>query len=509
MKRNNLIFIALLLQSLLATSCNLLKQSSKGARVAPVEYSKDAAVNYLLTYKDAAVAEMERTGIPASVKLAQAFLESAYGTSELARSANNHFGIKCGGTAWKGDTYKKEDDDYDKNGKKIESCFRKYDMVEESFYDHSEFLRDPRKYNRYGFLFNLDRTDYKSWARGLQSSGYATAGDYADKLINLIERYQLYRYDKGGAAGVPDLPTPPNGNPLPGTEPPTVPSTGTLPAARRVGRINDSKVVLARSGETIETIARMYRLDPADVADYNDRGYTPGMKLRENTRIFIQAKRSKWRGRDREYMVREGQSIFEISQLHGLKVEALRDRNGLRDGEEPATGERITLKGRSTRRVRLRTTPLPTDSGQPIVTQPGAQPEKPGSMTPGDEVLFEIDPTKPNNGGTTQPGTTQPGTTPPLNTGGNKPSTTDTPYPSDPWPSQPTTQQPGTTNPQSGQPQPQPTQPIVVPEGQHLVVKGDTLFSLSKKYNLTVARLKQLNNMTTDAIKLGQLLRIR
>jgi LysM repeat protein len=368
MKRNNLIFIALLLPLLLATSCNLLKQSSKGARVAPVEYSKDAAVNYLLTYKDAAVAEMERTGIPASVTLAQAFLESAYGTSELARSANNHFGIKCGGTAWKGDTYKKEDDDYDKNGKKIESCFRKYDMVEESFYDHSEFLRDPRKYNRYGFLFNLDRTDYKSWSRGLQSSGYATAGDYADKLINLIERYQLYRYDKGGAAGVPDLPTPPNGNPLPGTEPPTVPSTGTLPAARRVGRINDSKVVLARSGETIETIARMYRLDPADVADYNDRGYTPGMKLRENTRIFIQAKRSKWRGRDREYMVREGQSIFEISQLHGLKVEALRDRNGLRDGEEPATGERITLKGRSTRRVRLRTTPLPTDSGQPVDT---------------------------------------------------------------------------------------------------------------------------------------------
>lgn len=493
---------------LLASGCDTLRRitSSKGseAAVAPVEYNTgDDQMNYVLQYKDAAVAEMDRAGVPASITLAQGILESASGKSELAREANNHFGVKCGGSSWTGKSYKKKDDDKDANGELIESCFRKYEHAQESFFDHSEFLRDPRKHHRYGFLFNLDKTDYKAWARGLQSSGYATSGDYADKLINLIERYQLNLYDQpGNAAGIPSNPTAPVSAGPPGTKPPTIPAGG-LPANQRIGRVNDVKVVLSRTGETLEDIARRYRLKPENVADYNERHYPPGFKLPDNTRVYIQAKRSKWRGRESEHFVKENQSMFDISQVYGIQLTKLLDRNGLEPGQEPATGEKITLCGRrSGPAVRLRDTPLP-DPLNPS-TQPGTQPvRKPATTTTTpDETLFDLDggaankPTQP----ATQPPVTNPTTTIPAPV---RPSTTNQPFPTDPQPSQPGGwEQPGPVNPQ-------PNTPVTVPDGYHLIVKGDTLYNLSRKYGLTVARLKQLNNMADDSIKLGQLLRIR
>ena len=130
------------------------------------QYKQDVA-NYILTYRDIAVKEMERTGIPASIKLAQGILESGAGKSELSVNANNHFGIKCG-KDWNGQSYSLEDDDFDTVGVLTKSCFRVYNDATESYIAHSEFLRNPAKNSRYGFLFALDPRDYKEWAYRLK-----------------------------------------------------------------------------------------------------------------------------------------------------------------------------------------------------------------------------------------------------------------------------------------------------------------------------------------------------
>ncbi len=147
-------------------------------------------LDYVDQYSTIAVQEMERTGIPASITLAQGIIESRYGMSGLAKNSNNHFGIKCKGN-WTGGKYYHKDDDY-VNGKLVKSCFRTYDNPADSYYDHSEFLLVNKRYH---FLFNLAKTDYKGWAKGLKKAGYATAKNYASLLINTIEKYELYQYD--------------------------------------------------------------------------------------------------------------------------------------------------------------------------------------------------------------------------------------------------------------------------------------------------------------------------
>lgn len=148
-------------------------------------------LGYIDQYKSIAIAEMYRTGIPASIILAQGLLESQAGTSDLATYANNHFGIKCK-TYWQGNTYYHKDDDYNKKGKLIKSCFRNYDNVLESFIDHSNFLLQT---DHYSPLFKYSRTDFANWAWGLKSCGYSTDNQYPIKLIKLIHEFELYKYD--------------------------------------------------------------------------------------------------------------------------------------------------------------------------------------------------------------------------------------------------------------------------------------------------------------------------
>lgn len=151
----------------------------------------EAVYHYVDTYQDLAVVEMYRSGVPASITLAQALHESGMGQSDLAVFANNHFGIKCK-SYWTGKTYRHKDDDYDEQGNLIKSCFRSYDTVIDSYIDHSNFLNQSAHYQE---LFDLPRTDYRQWAHGLKRCGYATDPAYADKLIAKIEKYQLYIYD--------------------------------------------------------------------------------------------------------------------------------------------------------------------------------------------------------------------------------------------------------------------------------------------------------------------------
>jgi len=154
--------------------------------------NSELADSYINAYKDIAISEMQRTGIPASIKLAQGLLESDWGRSDLAMKANNHFGIKCA-SDWNGQTYYKHDDDRNAEGDLIKSCFRAYDDPYQSYIAHSEFL----KRNRYASLFQLDPTDYHNWAHGLREKGYATDKKYPTKLIMIIEKYNLgskYKY---------------------------------------------------------------------------------------------------------------------------------------------------------------------------------------------------------------------------------------------------------------------------------------------------------------------------
>ena len=149
-----------------------------------VYFSVGSAEEYIQTFSEIAKLEMQAYGIPASIKLAQGLLESGFGMGELARKTNNHFGIKCH-VGWEGDYERHDDDERDE-------CFHKYDHPMYSFRDHSIFLTSR---SRYASLFDLPRDDYRSWAKGLRQAGYATDRQYPQKLIQLIERYGLQRYD--------------------------------------------------------------------------------------------------------------------------------------------------------------------------------------------------------------------------------------------------------------------------------------------------------------------------
>jgi len=199
MKQSLLVLIAL---GILTSSCSLLKKEQQSAPLTqitkpaePVKNSdkvsitnsssiKTPAESYIERFKNIAITEMNGSGIPASITLAQGILESGNGNSKLAKEANNHFGIKCT-TEWKGETILQDDDNKD-------DCFRVYKSPEESFRDHTEFL----KRKRYAPLFELDKNDYRGWANGLKTSGYATNPKYAELLISLVERYDLSRFDR-------------------------------------------------------------------------------------------------------------------------------------------------------------------------------------------------------------------------------------------------------------------------------------------------------------------------
>lgn len=209
-----------------------------------------SSLEYIAHYKDIAIAEMNLYGIPASIKLAQAILESGSGNSELARFSNNHFGIKCAGGWQGGKTYRRDDSPND--------CFRVYERPEQSFRDHSEFLLRAR----YARLFELDKNDYKGWARGLKAAGYATNPRYADLLIDLIERYDLKQYDS------PETQIEKNRREL-------IVSTEIkeqIPQEREVAQAKPPVALViheVRSGETLHSIGERYGLSGEEIRTMN------------------------------------------------------------------------------------------------------------------------------------------------------------------------------------------------------------------------------------------------
>ena len=263
---------------------------------------------YINRYKDIAIREMERAGVPASIKLAQGILESNAGSSYLARKANNHFGMKCG-SQWKGKKAYRKDDDFDENGKLIESCFRAYKSGDESYIAHSEFLRDPRKEHRYGFLFRLNPYDYKRWAHGLKKAGYATSATYATKLIKVIETYELQKYDKMTSTDViVNNPSDKKIEPIAGID---------------LHMNNDVKMVFAKANETPQEIALKTDTKIKCILKYNEKLKAADEQLVEKTRIYIQPKRKAYRGKKKWHYVKKGDTMYDISQLYGVKLSKL------------------------------------------------------------------------------------------------------------------------------------------------------------------------------------------
>ena len=285
-----------------------------------------AHLSYINQYKDIAIQEMARTGIPASITLAQGILESNAGQSELAVQANNHFGIKCGAD-WSGAAYFKKDDDYDPSGYLQESCFRSYPTAEGSFLDHSSFIVSPEKAYRYGFLLKLDPTDYKGWSYGLQQAGYATNNLYATLLISLIDRYELFQYDLPASAPADTLSIT-----SPATIPPLISTTNNVP------------FTLASGYETAKDIAYRTKIPLGDLLIYNEDLPTSFL-LPAGQKVFLAAKRNAFRGPVDTHVVQPSESMYDIAQRYGIQLDKLLARNRMEPGDQPAPNETIKLRG--------------------------------------------------------------------------------------------------------------------------------------------------------------------
>lgn len=312
-------------------------------------------IDYIERYKKVAVSEMERSGIPASITLAQGILESSSGQSELATRAKNHFGIKCH-KVWKGPTYYKEDDDLNSKGELIKSCFRSYDSPLESYHDHSEFLMSR---SRYAFLFDLEKKDYKGWAHGLKKAGYATNPQYGFKLIKVIEKYGLWKFDHLSSQilvektndhvviGEPVRITEPVKSApvdveVQPTEKPKLPIPQGPKYTKTAFSINGLQTVFVQPEDSWESISKRYNISVSALIEYNQ---TPLLEeIGVGNYIFLQKKKKRHKGKQKIHIVKENESMLKIAQRYGMRVEKLIKKNRLTFGQEPEVGEQVHLK---------------------------------------------------------------------------------------------------------------------------------------------------------------------
>ena len=290
---------------------------------------KSRVILYIIQYREIAVREMGISHIPASITLAQGILESNAGQSDLARDANNHFGIKCH-KEWAGETMYKDDD-------KPNECFRKYKTAEESFHDHSSFLIQR---DRYKLLFRLKTTDYKGWAEGLKKAGYATSPTYAEKLIKTIETFGLEKLDHGdfGIAYVDSLNKKADENQAnPWADRFTLVSTTS--DRHQVYTNNNLKLTVVRKNDDLERISQSFNLSVRKLMRYNDM---TNQHLAPGQIIYLESKRRK--AMNVSHKVQQGETLWQISQVFGIKLKMLYKRNHIPKGEEPMAGQLILLR---------------------------------------------------------------------------------------------------------------------------------------------------------------------
>lgn len=341
---------------------------------------KERTEAYINNYKDLAIQEMLRTGVPASIKLAQGILESQFGESTLAKNANNHFGIKCK-TEWTGDKIYQDDD---ARGE----CFRVYKSAEESYRDHSDFLKTRPHYS---FLFKLEPTDITGWAYGLKRAGYATNKTYPERLLRVIEDYQLHQYTLQGIAMMDNKTTPivaPVQSTIvtnPVVEQPAVPAikneiqkpttvkeetetpqteqqtinpivekskateekidsvtekkkSPTYPEG--IFTINHTRAIHVKEGTSLLALAHQYDISLSKLFEFNE---LPEFDIMDMDRVlFIEKKQKK--GASDYHEVAAGETIHDICQKEGIRMESLLEYNKLKKDSQLSAGQKLFLR---------------------------------------------------------------------------------------------------------------------------------------------------------------------
>jgi len=523
------------------------------------------AEQYINMYKNIAIREMKKTGIPASITLAQGLLESGVGNSSLAKEGMNHFGIKCH-TDWTGKTMLLDDD-------APNECFRVYPNAEASYIDHSMFLTTKP---RYANLFLIPKDNYQDWARGLKSCGYATNPQYAEILIGLIEKHKLYTMD------AEDIPTnieevrlaevekwkkeQQHDIPIAVSQPkaetniyvkgtPEFAGNTNHPDKTPVFYNNKIKAVRAKAGDTPVLLAQKYGITVEELCNYNDM--SPMAYFKEGDPVYLQPKRKK--SSEKIHLVLPKQTMWDISQLYGVKLDVLYERNLMKIGEEPAVKELIFLNTDAPAKPALTTTtPKPTPKAQETISTIATngiineEKKKEDLLSPIESNTTLADIVAQNSHITKESSVEINMNTPKIEDMVKETNTPDSPelisaqdkfqeaidkleamereilepvalhrdveadstlYPYDPTP----------FNHDEEVMAAIPAQESITYDKQkvlasvteqdngivHKVEKGDTLYNLSKRYNVSVAQIVSANNMSDLSIKLGQELRIK
>lgn len=317
--------------------------------------NSDAVTNYINTYKDIAIREEIRTGVPASITLAQGILETAAGQCDLVKQSNNHFGIKCK-TGWNGAVVYHDDD---AKGE----CFRSYNNAEESYRDHSDFLKNRPNY---AFLFNLDPTDYEGWAKGLKKAGYATNPAYASILIKSIVTYHLQDYtlmalqrsgsnDNNALMAANTITSSSNNSinsedesdekneqkqtPITAKVAQTVITAPTALYPSGVFSINNTKVVYAQQGTSLFALASKYNVSYSKLLEYNEiRG-----NAEDKNQLIYLSKKPK-RGSKAYHVVTVDETLTDIAQMEGVRLESLEEYNSVARDAKLQLGQKIYLQ---------------------------------------------------------------------------------------------------------------------------------------------------------------------
>lgn len=262
---------------------------------------------YIDEYHRIAQKQQEKHNIPASITLAQGLIESGAGRSQLALKSKNHFGIKC--HDWNGSKVYHDDD-------QAQECFRKYSDVKDSYEDHSLFLVGRPRYKE---LFNLRTTDYVGWAHGLKKAGYATDPNYAYKLIDIIERYELYKFDDGGIKLAVE----------------TV-------VQKEIYKANGVKFVVAEVDDSVESVALKYGISPEKLRNYND--LAPNARITKGQVIYLKKKKRRVLYGNSVHVVQANDTYFSISQLHGIRLLSLYNLNDLKTDSRAFVGQILKLR---------------------------------------------------------------------------------------------------------------------------------------------------------------------
>lgn len=440
---------------------------------------------YIDTYKNLAIEEMRRSGVPAAITLAQGVVETQSGNGTLCLQSNNHFGIKCKNT-WTGKTIRYDDD-------AAQECFRVYESARDSYRDHSDFLRSNP---RYAFLFQFDGDDYKSWAYGLKQAGYATNKTYPQQLIKIIDDYNLQQYTLiAMGKAVPEAGNAATDRALYAGAPARREGRASSPEnsygkravsyPKGIFEINGRKAIYVQAGTSLIQVANQRNLRLRKLVRFNDlendNPPAAGMIL------FLQKKSKK--GSRQFHSVANGETMLDVAQAEGIQLRWLRRRNKMHEGEEPAAGQRLTLDGFASAAPRLakNTRVLKEEDKEPpedfsprkaiedikeevakttaTAPAPAAETAPPPSQQQGGVPVAMIEDLKKAGQVTTSAGTS-----------GAKVL----PAPSSPAPVRKAAAQ------------------------YHDVQPKETLYGIAKMYNRTVTQLQEWNNLQGSDIKIGQ-----